>query len=52
MTIAKTGNIYPEIFRFTMGDFEITTILDGLVQRDGPYPIFGQNVEKLKELLP
>ena len=37
MTIAKTGKIYPEIFRFTMGDFEITTILDGLIQRDGPF---------------
>lgn len=46
MTIAKTGKIYPEIFRFTMGDFEITTILDGLIQRDGPYPIFGQNVNE------
>ncbi len=46
MAIAKTGKIYPEIFRFTMGDFEITTILDGLIQRDGPYPIFGQNVNE------
>ena len=37
MTVKKTGNIYPNIFRFNLGNFEITTILDGLVQRDGPY---------------
>ena len=40
MTVNKTGNIYPNIFRFNLGNFEITTMLDGLVQRDGPYPIF------------
>ena len=46
MTVNKTGNIYPNIFRFNLGNFEITTILDGLVQRDGPYPIFGQNKDE------
>lgn len=29
--------------RFTVGACEITTIFDGAVQLDGPYPIFGQN---------
>ncbi|MDG2187601.1 MAG: MBL fold metallo-hydrolase [Hyphomicrobiales bacterium] len=43
MTIHKTGNIQPEIFRVTLGEFEISTLLDGIVQRDGPYPIFGSN---------
>ena len=46
MKIEKTGNIYPNIYRFNLGNFEITTLLDGLVQRDGPYPIFGQNKEE------
>ena len=31
--------------RFKLGDFEVTTILDGAIQLDGPHPIFGQNVE-------
>ena len=46
MKIEKTGNIYPNIYRFNLGNFEITTLLDGLVQRDGPHPIFGQNKEE------
>lgn len=33
------------IYRFKLGAFEVTTILDGAIQLDGPHPIFGQNVE-------
>jgi glyoxylase-like metal-dependent hydrolase (beta-lactamase superfamily II) len=33
----------PSVYRVKFGQFEITTILDGAVQLDGPYPIFGQN---------
>jgi glyoxylase-like metal-dependent hydrolase (beta-lactamase superfamily II) len=29
--------------RFTLGDFEVTTLLDGLRPGDGPYPAFGEN---------
>jgi len=31
----------PSFYRFTLGEFEVTTFLDGSVQRDGPFPIFG-----------
>ena len=33
----------PTIYRFKIGDFEVTNILDGVVARKGPHPIFGQN---------
>lgn len=33
-----------DIRRFKLGAFEVTTILDGAIQLDGPHPIFGQNV--------
>ena len=33
----------PSIYRFGLGGFEVTTILDGAIQLDGPHPIFGQN---------
>lgn len=33
----------PQVYRFKLGAFEITNILDGVVQRPGPHPIFGQN---------
>ena len=39
----KQGLHRPTIFRFGLGDFEVTTILDGAVQLDGPQPIFAQN---------
>lgn len=42
----KQGLRRPSIYRFGLGDFEITTILDGAVQLDGPYPIFGQNASR------
>lgn len=40
----QLGPSGPTHFRFKLGDFEVTTILDGAVQLDGPHPIFGQNV--------
>jgi glyoxylase-like metal-dependent hydrolase (beta-lactamase superfamily II) len=39
----KQGLSRPSIYRFGLGDFEVTTILDGAIQLYGPYPIFGQN---------
>lgn len=38
------GPLAPHIYRFMVGEFEVTTILDGAIQIDGPHPIFGQNV--------
>jgi glyoxylase-like metal-dependent hydrolase (beta-lactamase superfamily II) len=35
------GILRPSICRFRLGGFEITTILDGVSQRDGPHPMFG-----------
>lgn len=35
----------PRHYRFTLGDFEVTTLLDGARQLDGPHPIFGENQE-------
>jgi glyoxylase-like metal-dependent hydrolase (beta-lactamase superfamily II) len=40
----KQGVSRPSVYRFGLGDFEVTTILDGVFQLDGPHPIFGQNV--------
>jgi glyoxylase-like metal-dependent hydrolase (beta-lactamase superfamily II) len=39
----KQGLSRPTLYRFGLGDFEVTTILDGAIQLDGPQPIFGQN---------
>lgn len=33
----------PRFYRFKLGAFEITNILDGYVVRKGPHPIFGEN---------
>jgi glyoxylase-like metal-dependent hydrolase (beta-lactamase superfamily II) len=33
----------PAVYRVKLGQFEVTTILDGAVQLDGPHPIFGAN---------
>jgi len=33
----------PSIYRFKLGAFEVTNILDGYVQGNGPHPIFGNN---------
>jgi len=35
-------------YRFKLGKFEVTTILDGSVQIPGPHPIFGQNIPAKK----
>ena len=51
MAIEKTGIIQPDIFKFTLGQFEISTLLDGIVQRDGPHPIFGENQNNFSEQL-
>ena len=37
------GPALPEVYRFKLGDFEITTVADGAVQLDGPHPIFGND---------
>lgn len=37
------GALRPQVYRFGLGGFEITTILDGAVQIDGPHPIFGED---------
>ncbi len=37
------GVARPSFYRFKVGDFEVTTLLDGAVQLKGPYPIFGNN---------
>lgn len=37
------GVARPQFYRFKLGDFEVTTILDGVVQVKGPHPIFGNN---------
>ncbi|MEM9781673.1 MAG: MBL fold metallo-hydrolase [Pseudomonadota bacterium] len=40
----QQGLLRPWFWRFEVGAFEVTSILDGAVQIDGPHPIFGQNV--------
>ena len=42
--VPMQGPLVSDIYRFNVGAFEVTTILDGAVQLDGPHPIFGQNV--------
>lgn len=44
MTAKMLGVLRPHIYRFKLGNFEITTILEGQIQRDGPHPIFGNNL--------
>lgn len=39
----QLGPQLPSIYRVKLGQFEITTISDGAIQLDGPFPIFGQN---------
>ncbi|MEL6765851.1 MAG: MBL fold metallo-hydrolase [Pseudomonadota bacterium] len=41
---AQQGVLRAGVYRFKVGAFEVTSILDGAVQLDGPHPIFGQNV--------
>ena len=40
------GTERPGYYRFDLGDFEVTTLLDGAIKLDGPHPIFGENVEE------
>ncbi|MEM1276124.1 MAG: MBL fold metallo-hydrolase [Pseudomonadota bacterium] len=42
-TAPMLGVDRPTHYRFKIGDFEVTTILDGAVQLPGPHPIFGEN---------
>src|SRR5688572_5113773 len=37
------GVLRPSVYRFKLGSFEITTILDGFVHNNGPHPNFGNN---------
>ncbi|MEO1089934.1 MAG: MBL fold metallo-hydrolase [Pseudomonadota bacterium] len=37
------GAARPTYYRFVLGGFEVTTLLDGAIQLDGPHPIFGQD---------
>lgn len=40
----KQGLWRPAFYRFQIGTFEVTSILDGAIQLQGPHPIFGENV--------
>lgn len=40
------GPLRPVANRVRLGGFEVTTILDGAVTLDGPYPIFGGNASE------
>jgi glyoxylase-like metal-dependent hydrolase (beta-lactamase superfamily II) len=37
------GAAQPQVYRFKLGDHEITTVRDGAISLDGPHPIFGNN---------
>ncbi len=37
------GPARPTFYRFQLGGFEVTTLLDGALAFDGPHPIFGEN---------
>lgn len=37
------GAARPDHMRFKLGNFEVTTIFDGMLQLGGPHPIFGQD---------
>ncbi|MEZ5825275.1 MAG: MBL fold metallo-hydrolase [Geminicoccaceae bacterium] len=39
------GPSRPSVYRFGLGGFEVTTVLDGAIQLDGPHPIFGADQE-------
>lgn len=43
MTASMLGVLRPSIYRFKLGAFEVTTILDGVMLRDGPHPFFGND---------
>ena len=37
------GAVRPTVYRFKLGGFEVTNILDGYVQGNGPHPSYGNN---------
>ena len=41
MVAAMQGELQPSVYRFKLGDFEITNLLDGKATRDGLHPSFG-----------
>ena len=41
MPASMQGELQPSVYRFKLGDFEITNILDGKAMRDGLHPSFG-----------
>jgi glyoxylase-like metal-dependent hydrolase (beta-lactamase superfamily II) len=43
MTSKQQGVLRPSICRFRLGEFEVTSILDGVAQRDNLHPLFGEN---------
>ncbi|NND49993.1 MAG: MBL fold metallo-hydrolase [Rhizobiales bacterium] len=45
MAAKMLGVLRPTVHRFKLGEFEITTIYDGVATRDGPHPAFGGNVD-------
>jgi glyoxylase-like metal-dependent hydrolase (beta-lactamase superfamily II) len=44
MPSKRLGVLRPQVYRFKLGNFELTNILDGVTQREGPHPGFGTNV--------
>lgn len=40
------GAAQPQTYRFELGDFEVTTLLDAVAVIDGPWPIVGENVDR------
>jgi hypothetical protein len=51
--LPKPDVAYAGFHRFMLGDFEITTILDGIRPFDGPHPLFGadQNPTEVEALM-
>jgi glyoxylase-like metal-dependent hydrolase (beta-lactamase superfamily II) len=47
------GVLRPQIYRFKLGNFEVTQLLDGFRVGPGPHPTFGQDqsIEKVRDLL-
>ena len=41
MTSRQQGPMRPELYRFKLGAFEVSNILDGVIMRDGLHPKFG-----------
>lgn len=39
----KLGPLRPTVYRFALGGFEVTTVLDGAIGGAAPHPTFGEN---------